>query len=257
LGLTRDLGTHQALSKSHGALANIFQSTSERSNHLSSSKWFKYGDTCSKTFFDFHRIGKKKTLLKELEAKGGTVSGQAILSQFITGFYANLYASKAHALSIQEVQNMCWDIIPARVTEAMNASMTKELDLKEVIGAISSLPKGKGLGHDGILTEFFQDFVEEVAPTLLATFRAMLKQGKTFAHINRGMITLTPKSRDHYRLGNWRPITLLGSIYKILAKTLAGRLQAILPLIIRPNQTGFVEGRSILDNTFLARKALD
>jgi hypothetical protein len=49
----------------------------------------------------------------------------------------------------------------------------------------------------------------------------------------------------------------LGSLYKILAKTLARRLQAHLPSIVRPSQTGFVEGRSILDNTFLAQEALE
>jgi hypothetical protein len=47
----------------------------------------------------------------------------------------------------------------------------------------------------------------------------------------------------------------LGSLYKILAKTLARRLQDLLPNVIRPNQTGFVDGRSILGNTFLAQEA--
>jgi hypothetical protein len=46
----------------------------------------------------------------------------------------------------------------------------------------------------------------------------------------------------------------LGSLYKILAKTLARRLQDLLPNVIRLNQTGFVEGRSILDNTFLVQE---
>ncbi len=66
------------------------------------------------------------------------------------------------------------------------------------------------------------------------------------------MITLIPKSKDYSKFQNWRPITLLGNMYKILAKTLAGRLQGSLPLIIRPNQIGFIEGRKIMDNTFLA-----
>jgi len=35
------------------------------------------------------------------------------------------------------------------------------------------------------------------------------------------------------------------------------QLQTFLPSIIRPNQTGFVEGRCILDNTFLAQEAQD
>ncbi len=51
-------------------------------------------------------------------------------------------------------------------------------------------------------------------------------------------------------------ITLLDNVYKILAKVLAGRLQAALLNIIQPNQTSFVEGRSILDNVFIAQEAL-
>jgi hypothetical protein len=49
----------------------------------------------------------------------------------------------------------------------------------------------------------------------------------------------------------------LGSVYKILAKTLTGSLQAFLPGVIKPNQIGFVEGRSILDNVFIAQDSLD
>jgi hypothetical protein len=64
---------------------------------------------------------------------------------------------------------------------------------------------------------------------------------------------LIPKTGDRSKLRNWRPIILLGSVYKILAKTLAGRLQSFLSGVIRPNQTGFVEGRSILDNVFIAQ----
>jgi hypothetical protein len=38
---------------------------------------------------------------------------------------------------------------------------------------------------------------------------------------------------------------------------LARRLQVFLLNVIRPGQTGFVEGRSILDNTFLAQETQD
>jgi hypothetical protein len=48
----------------------------------------------------------------------------------------------------------------------------------------------------------------------------------------------------------------LGSIYKILTKTLARRIQEFLPLVIKPNQTSFVEGKNILNNNLLAQEAL-
>jgi hypothetical protein len=101
----------------------------------------------------------------------------------------------------------------------MNANMTRSLFLVEITEAITLLPKGKAPGHDGIPTEY----VNDVAPTLLLASKAMLAQGLTSEYINKGMITLIPKSGDHSKLGNWHPITLLGSIYKILAKTLARR----------------------------------
>jgi hypothetical protein len=119
------------------------------------------------------------------------------------------------------------------------------------------MPKDKAPGCDDIPTEFFQEFMSEVSPTLLQAFSAMLRNGETLELINKGLIILIPKSGDHARIGNWRPITMLGSLYKILAKTLAKRLQTFLPSIIRPNQTGFVEGRCILDNAFLAQEAQD
>jgi hypothetical protein len=94
------------------------------------------------------------------------------------------------------------------------------------------MPKGKAPGCDGIPTEFFQEFVDEISPTLLQAFSAMLGSGETSEWMNKGLITLIPKSGDHAKIGNWHPITLLGSLYKILAKTLARRLQGFLPNII-------------------------
>lgn len=46
----------------------------------------------------------------------------------------------------------------------------------------------------------------------------------------------------------FRPINLCNSIFKILSKVLALRLQHILPFIISPQQNGFLAGRKILDS---------
>jgi hypothetical protein len=70
---------------------------------------------------------------------------------------------------------------------------------------------------------------------LFLTFKAMLALGLTSNFINKGMITMISKLGDHFKFRNWRPITLLGNIYKIMAKTLAKRIQVLFPLVIRPN----------------------
>ena len=47
-------------------------------------------------------------------------------------------------------------------------------------------------------------------------------------------------------IANWRPITLLGVDYKLLTKTLAGRLKATLPDLVHPDQNGFIPGGNIV-----------
>jgi len=46
----------------------------------------------------------------------------------------------------------------------MNVKMTQELTLEEVMEAITSLPKSKALGHNSLLTNFFQENMEETPP---------------------------------------------------------------------------------------------
>jgi len=252
-----DEAVRNILSVSQGNLADTLQDQVTGNHQLFVASWFRYGDTCSKQFFDFHRIGRKRTLLKELETDVRTITRQTDLAHYMRNFYERLYASEAHALGTTEAREECWSSIPTRVSAEMNDELVRELTLKEILDAIATMPRDKALGNDGIPTEFFQELAEDIAPTLLKAFMAMLKLGETSVAINKGLITLIPKSGDHARLGNWRPITLLGNLYKILAKTLARRLQGILPTIVKPNQTGFIERRNIFDNTFLAQETLE
>jgi hypothetical protein len=90
-----------------GKLVEVFQASVECNSHLSTAKWFKYGDTYSKIFFAFHQIEKKKTFLKELKVDGEIISDQMDLSHYITKIYANIYASKAHATGTFEAQERC------------------------------------------------------------------------------------------------------------------------------------------------------
>jgi hypothetical protein len=50
--------------------------------------------------------------------------------------------------------------------------------------------------------EFFQEYEQEMAPDLLQAFTTLFNEGETSAYINKGVITLIPKSGDHARLNN-------------------------------------------------------
>lgn len=72
-------------------------------------------------------------------------------------------------------------------------------------------------------------------------------KGRIVKGLNFSFIVLIPKKERSLTLEEYRPISLIGSIYKIIAKTLARRLSKVLDGVISENKSAFVGGRQILD----------
>ena len=73
--------------------------------------------------------------------------------------------------------------------------------------------------------------------------------GKMSITQRQGIIILIPKKdKDRELLKNWRPLSLLNTDYKILAKCIANRIKKVLPEIIHCDQTGFLPNRYIGEN---------
>ena len=63
---------------------------------------------------------------------------------------------------------------------------------------------------------------------------------------NLGIISIIPKGeKDKRFLTNWRPLTLLNSLYKLVSGSITERIKPALSSIIHPDQKGFVAGRYI------------
>ena len=93
---------------------------------------------------------------------------------------------------------------------------------------------------------------KELHLDMIKSFNFAFDTGTLSISQRRGVITLIPKpNKDATSLENLRPISLLNVDYKILTKTIAKKLEKVLPKIINPDQTGYVEGRYIGENVRL------
>ncbi|KAK2652395.1 hypothetical protein Ddye_012251 [Dipteronia dyeriana] len=74
--------------------------------------------------------------------------------------------------------------------------------------------------------------------------------------LNRTFIALIPKKGKPETLKDFRPISLVGLMYKVLAKDLANRLKKVMNLIIGDTQMAFVQNHHIVDSFVIANEII-
>ena len=221
------------------------------------SKWARVGDRCTKEFFKFHDGNKKPTPIAQLKDGNTVISTQAELEKHVLAFYEKLYARDDVVEADSDARDECFRHLQRTVTDAHNQELLKPLTQEELSIAIKQLPAGKAPGVDSIPAEFYQAMWGDIDLDIFNFVSESISQSHIAADLNISKIALLPKSEDRSRIQNFRPISLLNTSYKIVAKVYANRMKPLLHHWILPSQTGFVPNRCILDNIFLAFEAIE
>lgn len=103
---------------------------------------------------------------------------------------------------------------------------------------------------------FFQHFLGNLKEDVIAFMNEFFSRGRLSKGMDASFISLIPNKEGEISIKDCRPISLIGSVYKILAKVLAGRIQKVLPNLISVEQGAFVKGRQILDGVFVANECV-
>lgn len=206
----------------------------------------------SKVFCAFERDRAKKMSVSELVLdKGPTGEHREIVAAF-EKYYADLLRKKSPAVPIpKEILNIL-PKIPEDTRDFINGPITPS----EVERAIKTLSKNKSPGPDGIGNSFYRTFTGVLCPLLAEVFEDIITRKLLPPSMRKSNVVLIPKklpADGPPGVADFRPISLLNSDYKILAKIIGRRLESGLGHVIGEHQTCGLKGRSIARNIHTMR----
>ena len=166
-------------------------------------------------------------------------------------FYQNLYSSKKIDPDIIETIEhslLTNEKIP-KLSDEQNSLVNMPLNIVESSDALREMKNNKSPGLDGFTTNFYNFFWPDLKLALLESYLYSYNNGQLSDGQRRGILSLIPKKdRDLRYLKSWRPVSLLSTDYKILAKALTNRLQKVIGNLISQDQVGYIKGRLIGEN---------
>ena len=175
------------------------------------------------------------------------VTSQEKIDGAIRHFYACLYQSQEHKISNKSIEEFLGEDINRKVPK-LTPEMSRKLDglltVEEATSYIKRCRSEASPGSDGYTGAFFKVFWRDLKTFIVNSLNFAYEEGSLSLSQRLGVIILLPKpGKDKSLLTNWRPISLLNQVYKILSGALAERLKPTLPAIINEDQKGFVQGR--------------
>lgn len=123
---------------------------------------------------------------------------------------------------------------------------------EEIKEAFFSLPRNKTCGSDGYSSEFFIGCWSVVGAEISEAVLEFFRSGRLLKQWNETTLVLIPKFPNAERMSDFRPISCLNTLYKVIAKLLASRLKWLLPQVISLSQSAFMPGRLLAENVLLA-----
>jgi CHAT domain-containing protein len=117
---------------------------------------------------------------------------------------------------------------------------------KEVLEVVKGMNRDKAPGPDGFSIAFFQDCWDVIKTDLMGVFLDFHTHSKFVKSTNATFLALIPKKSGAMDLKDFRPISHVRGVDKIIAKVLANRLKKVVDKIISKPQNAFVKGSQIL-----------
>ena len=227
------------------------------SSHI---KFLEENEKPTKYFFALQKEQAMKKSIVQLnrtdsDGKTTVTSDQAEIRGEIAGFYEDLF-TKQENLDKNVQESLLANLkkkLPIQKRNFLETKLTK----KEIYTALSETDNGRMPGWCGFQYEFYKHFWHILGDSFYIMQDKVLNEIKRLSITQRkSIISLLFKDGDEKDIRNWRPVSLLCTDYKIIAKAMANRLKNVLGLVVHEDQTCAIPNRTIFSNLYLTRDVI-
>jgi len=127
----------------------------------------------------------------------------------------------------------------------------------KVLQIVKQCDGDKAPNPDGFTLNFFKKCWEILREDLMQTVQNFHHNEIFEKSFNATFIALIPKKTGAEELKDFRPISLIGGVYKIISKLITERLKTVMGKLVYEHQMAFLKGRQILDAAMLANELVD
>nr|GEX67738.1 RNA-directed DNA polymerase, eukaryota [Tanacetum cinerariifolium] len=143
-----------------------------------------------------------------------------------------------------------------QLSDELKEILESNVTYEEIKKAVWDCGTNKSPGTDGFTFDFIRRYWKIMDQDVVNAVHEFFNSSKFPPGCNFSFITLIPKKPDAKVVKDFRPITLIGCIYKIIAKIMANRLNSVISDLISDVQSAFVSNRQILDGPFILNELL-
>ncbi len=202
----------------------------------------------------FCKLGKNTNTVDDIrqvqKPGGGEFSTDEERSEHIRNFYETLYKKKID--HILEIENFFtedeWKKVREggrKLNEEVKESLEGKITLEELKKSLDSSNLSSCPGWDGISYKCLTKLWENIKVPLVNMANESFERGELSPTLRTALIKLIPKGKNNNKIGDWRPISLLPTSYKIISGVIAARLEVALPHIIGRAQKGFLKYKNM------------
>ena len=190
-------------------------------------------------------LGRNKQIklpdfFKDLD--GNKITDSKVIANNFNEFFTNVGTKLANKISSPDSNY----VSPLKFKNQQNSIFLNPTNPDEIIEITKNLKTSNSSGIDNISTKLLKIIINEIAPVLSHIFNRSLLSGIVPSQLKIAKVNPIFKSGDNQVFSNYRPISILPSISKILEKIMYIRLFDFVTKneIFSPHQYGFRPNRS-------------